>query len=85
MQHRVRCTEEMTVEYKIVSLEGNSLDLKMTPTPTALRRKTVYECVSDLLGLDVIESLHRDAKILILCKTVRMFGFGFLSVMVWVL
>lgn len=68
----------MSTEYKTVSLEGNS-------PPSAPHRKTSYEYLSDLLGLEVIESLHRDAKILILCKTVRMFGFGFLSVMVWVL
>ena len=38
--------------------------------------------LADLLGTDVLTSLHTDAKLLILCKTVRMFGFGFLSVMV---
>ena len=37
---------------------------------------------SDVLGFHVLKSLHRDAIILMLCKTVRMFGFGFLSVMV---
>lgn len=37
---------------------------------------------SDWIGLNVLRSLHRDAVILMLCKTVRMFGFGFLTVMV---
>ena len=37
---------------------------------------------SDLIGFEVLLSLHRDAKILLFCKTCRMFAFGFLSVMV---
>lgn len=35
----------------------------------------------DLLGFEVLQSLHQDAKMLILAKVVRMFSFGFLSVM----
>lgn len=45
-------------------------------------QKATSPGISDLIGFTVLLSLHRDAFILLLCKSVRMFGFGFLSVMV---
>lgn len=73
----------MSAKYEVVSSETDSSDQSLPLTAAEVpQRTTIFEFISDLLGFGVIVSLHRDAKILILCKTVRMFGFGFLSVMV---
>jgi MFS family permease len=37
--------------------------------------------VRSVLGFEVLQTLHRDAILLILCKCVRMYSFGFLAVM----
>ena len=39
------------------------------------------ETLSNYFGLDVIGTLSRDGYLLLLCKSVRMFSFGFLAVM----
>lgn len=50
--------------------------------PTVQPDERVQQSIlSDLLGFEVLRTLHRDAKLLILCKVVRMFSFGFLAVM----
>lgn len=36
---------------------------------------------NDYLGLSALKNLHRDAILLISAKTIRLFSFGFLSVM----
>lgn len=50
-----------------------------------LLQKETTSSRSDSIGFSILQSLHRDVVILMLCKAVRMFGFGFLSVMVNVL
>ena len=37
--------------------------------------------VTDILAIDILNSLERDAQLCILCKILRMFSFGFLAVM----
>lgn len=36
--------------------------------------------VSDVLGFEVLKTLHYDARLLLSCKAVRMFAFGFLAI-----
>ena len=64
----------MAPAYKLLSSAASD-DLKDVKSVKSSER-------SDWIGLNVLRTLHRDAVILMLCKTVRMFGFGFLTVMV---
>jgi hypothetical protein len=47
-----------------------------------IKAEELQRPVRSVLGFEVLQTLQRDAIILILCKCVRMYSFGFLAVMV---
>ena len=59
--------------------EPLSIDEPNSPTPP--RTQSSCQWISDVLALEVLRSLERDAQICVLCKMIRMFSFGFLAVM----
>ena len=38
------------------------------------------ELMTDLLGITVLQSLHRDGVLVLFAKSIRLFSFGFLAV-----
>lgn len=66
-----------------IVVEEKKKRTQSSPMPSRVPQETdgLLRPRNDLLGLSALSDLHRDAVLLISAKTIRLFSFGFLSVM----